>query len=168
MYCEKTTHISKDCIKVTTTTKRKRYLTDRKLCFNCTGVKHHAAECKSNTTCQICQEKHHTSVCSKFKHHLLTTAEKYAPVVYPVVVVNVEGMRCRALLDTGAGNSYASAALLSILTKCDYQRETRRVEMMLGTVTREMKLCTINVQSVGSDFNINVDVTKVEKHEVTT
>mgnify|MGYP002803810795 FL=1 len=81
-------------------------------------------------------------------------------------MVNVEGVRCRALLNTGAGSSYASAALLNLLAKRDYRRETRRVEMMLGTVTREMELCTINVLSVESDLNINVDVTKVEKHEL--
>ena len=166
VYCNETTHSSKDCTKVATTTERKKYLTDRKLCFNCTGVKHRAAECKSNTTCQICQEKHHTSICPKSKHHLLTTAEKHAPVVYPIVIVNVEGVKCRALLDTGAGNSYASAALLNLLAKRECRKETRRVEMMLGTVTREMELSTINVQSVESDFNINVDVTKVENHEL--
>ena len=36
-------------------------------------------------------------------------------VTYPVVVVNVEGIKCRALLDTGAGSSYASSALLERL-----------------------------------------------------
>ena len=33
-------------------------------------------------------------------------------MIYPVVVVEVEGIKCRVLLDTGAGSSYASAALL--------------------------------------------------------
>ena len=33
------------------------------------------------------------------------------PVVYPVVVVEVAEIKCRALLDSGAGSSYASAAL---------------------------------------------------------
>ena len=33
-------------------------------------------------------------------------------VVYPVVVVEVAGVKCRALRDCGAGSSYASAALL--------------------------------------------------------
>lgn len=35
-----------------------------------------------------------------------------ARVTYPVVVVEVEGIKFRALLDTDAGSSYASAALL--------------------------------------------------------
>ena len=35
------------------------------------------------------------------------------PVVFPIVVVEVAGVRCRALLDSGAGSSYPSAALLT-------------------------------------------------------
>ena len=37
------------------------------------------------------------------------------PVVYPVVVVEVAGIRCRALLDSGAGSSYGSAFLFNLL-----------------------------------------------------
>ena len=33
-------------------------------------------------------------------------------VIHPVVVVKVNNIMCRALLDTGAGSSYASDALL--------------------------------------------------------
>ena len=44
---------------------------------------------------------------------MTATAENDNAVIYPVVVVKVEGVKCRALLDTGAGSSYASAALLN-------------------------------------------------------
>ena len=36
-------------------------------------------------------------------------------MVYLVVVVEVDGIRCSALLDMGAGSSYTSAALISKL-----------------------------------------------------
>ena len=36
-------------------------------------------------------------------------------VIYPVVVVDVNGVKCRALLDTGVGSSYASSAILDHL-----------------------------------------------------
>ena len=38
-------------------------------------------------------------------------------VIYPVVVVLVDGIKVRALLDTGSGSSYASAALIDRLSK---------------------------------------------------
>ena len=44
-------------------------------------------------------------------------------VIYPVVIVEVQGVKCRALLDTGAGSSYASAALIDHLKIRPHQRE---------------------------------------------
>ena len=38
-----------------------------------------------------------------------------SPVIYPVVVVEVQEVKCRALLDTDAGSSNASAALIDSL-----------------------------------------------------
>ena len=88
---------------------RKKTLSEKKLCFNCTGKEHTASECKSKILYQICQRKHHTSICDK-NSQMMMAAESL--VIYPVVVVKVNNIMCRALLDTDAGSSYSSAALL--------------------------------------------------------
>ena len=49
-------------------------------------------------------------------------------VTYPLVVVEVCVIRCRALPDTGAGSSYASAALLDRLGKQLVRKEFRNIE----------------------------------------
>ena len=59
-------------------------------------------------TCQICNRKHHTSA---MPLHCLSPQE-FHQFMYPVVIVEVCGIKCRALLDTGAGSSYVFAALL--------------------------------------------------------
>lgn len=59
-------------------------------------------------TCQICNRKHHTSA---MPLHCLSPQE-FHQFMYPVVIVEVQGIKCRALLDTGAGSSYVFAALL--------------------------------------------------------
>lgn len=165
VYCDQAEHSSKDCSRVTTVDERKRLLAQRKLCFNCTGAKHRASECKSNLTCKKCNLKHHTSICNK--QNLLTAAgNSEGSLVYPVVVVEVEGLKCRALLDTGAGGSYASAALINRLPKRNSHKEVRHVEMMLGSVTKEMEMSTIKVEALDGKFNINVNVTKVDKGEL--
>ena len=69
--------------------------------------------------CQKCNQKHHTSTSNKEPQRLLTATES-SPLVYTVVVVDVEGMKSRALLDTGAGSSYASAARLDIHFSCTF------------------------------------------------
>ena len=40
------------------------------------------------------------------------------------------------------------------------------MEMMLGTVTREMEISTIKVKALDGKFEMKVDVTKVDKHEL--
>ena len=97
VYCEDSNHSSKDCSKVSTVSARKKLLAERKLCFNCTGIKHRASDCKSNTNCQNCNKKHHTSICTRDQPLLTATGTSYEPLVYPVVIVNVEGVKYRAL-----------------------------------------------------------------------
>jgi hypothetical protein len=89
-------------------------------------------------------------------------------IVYPVVIVDVEGVKCRALLNTGADSSYTSAALLDKLPKRESKRETQKVEMMLGTTTREMELQTINVKANSGQFSMAVEVTKGNLFRLTT
>ena len=62
----------------------------------------------------MCNRKHHNSICDKLSNQLML-AKGGGQVVYLVVVVEVDGIRCSALLDMGAGSSYTSAALISKL-----------------------------------------------------
>ena len=94
-------HISNDCPRATTLDERKKLLAQKKLCFNCTGSRHRAAECKSSSTCQNCKLKHHTSIRNKQNLYLTATENNEGGLVYHVVLVKVEGVKCRALLDTG-------------------------------------------------------------------
>ena len=66
-------------------------------------------------------------------------------VTYPVVVVEVNGIRCRALLDTGAGSSYASAALIERL-----HIRPRRKEQ--GTAHLSKNMCA---KHLGIEFRTN-------------
>ena len=89
-----------------------------------------------------------------------------ARVTYPVVVVKVEGVKCRAMLDTGAGSSYASAALLNRISTTKRIKEVRKIEMLLGTSTREVELVTIEIRDVNRKFAMPVEVTMVDKWEL--
>ena len=158
VYCEDNTHKSVDCTKVISVEDRKKILARKGLCFNCTGPQHQAANCKSRSTCRKCNRKHHTSVCSEHTSEISDKNPKKGRLlsVYPVVVVVVEGKKCRALLDTGAGSSYASAALLDKLPKHKSRQEVKKIDMMLGTTTRRMELQTVNVMSTSGQFEMAV------------
>ena len=164
VYCENATHKSVDCTEVVTADNRKKILVKKGRCFNCTGSQHQAASCKSKSRCRKCKRKH-TSICDghpSTDQFLTAQPQCNNTVVYPVVIIDVEGVNCRALLDTGAGNSYASAALLDKLSKRESKRETKKIEMMLGTTTREMEQQTINVKGTSGQFSMPVQVTRLQ------
>ena len=166
-YCESGDHVSSACTRVTILDERKKFLAQKGMCFNSTGTKHYAAICRSRTRCQKCGKKHHTSICAQGDQLLTATATgNKQRVVYPIVKVNVERVMCRALLDTGAGSSYASAVLLDSIPKHTRTREVRRIEMMLGSTTRQVELSSITVRAVAGSTEIKFDVTKVDRKEL--
>lgn len=167
VYCESQDHRSVDCKTVASLDDRKRMLSNKRLCFNCTGGKHRAEDCKSRSMCQICKRRHHTSICNSVSNQLMTATSTQRPtVIYPVVVVEVMGVKCRALLDTGAGSSYASAALLDHIKIRPHQREVRQIEMMMGVVTKPVEIFKVQISSLQSDFILETDVTKVNKAQL--
>ena len=96
---------------------------------------------------------------------LIATGIPVVHVIYPVVPVQVEGIKCRALLDSGAGRSYTSAKLLDRLSSHRIKKEVRKIEMMLGA-TREVELLTIDISATDGKFCLTVEVTKVNKGEL--
>ena len=117
MCCEKPDHRSSDCKTAKTVTEPIKILSDKKLCFNCTGAKYRTAEFRSAKTCLKCKNKHHTSICDKLADSkselMLVTTE--ANVAYPVAIIKINGVKCRALLDTGSGRSSMSESFIDLL-----------------------------------------------------
>ena len=80
-------------------------------------------------------------------------------MTYPVVVVvEVEGIKCCALLDAGAGSSHASAFLLDCISSIKHKKEIRRIEMLLRASTREVELAIVTISDVNRKFSMPVEV----------
>ncbi len=84
-------------------------------------------------------------------------------VTFPVVVVEVNSVRCRALLDTGASSSYASAALLDRVNSRPLRKTVRQIEMMVATTRNKIEVHKINVKSLSGGFQLETEVTKVNR-----
>ncbi|XP_074629800.1 uncharacterized protein LOC141887949 [Acropora palmata] len=167
VYCDKTGHFSANCPKVVSVGDRKKILSQKQLCFNCTGDRHRAESCRSRG-CHNCQRKHHTSICDQTNNanvgRFLTAQDKGSgKVIYPVVVVEVNGIKCRALLDTGAGSSYASSAILDHLRIRPLREEFKRIEMMLGSVNKAIGVYGVTIDSLDGNFRLETEVTKVDR-----
>ncbi len=87
-------------------------------------------------------------------------------VCYPVVVVEVNGIRCRELFDTGAGSSYASSALINEIKIKPEKVERRRIEMMIGSVTKTIEMYRICVKNLAGDFSLQMQVSKVDREKL--
>ena len=89
-------------------------------------------------------------------------------VILPIVLVEIDGIKTHALLDTGAGSSYASSKLINALGKKPKEVKTKRIEMMLGSSTTRVEIYAANLKSVDGKFGVDVELSKVEKSELVT
>ena len=156
MYCNnKKDHKSTNCKTVAKFEDRKRLLSEKKLCFNCTRVKHRAADCRNKKTCQTCKNECHPSISSQLNSMMVATE---GSIIYHIMVVKVNNILCRALLDTGAGSSYAFSALLGKLNLCQVRRETKRTEMMMHLTTRKIDVFEIEINDASENFSFKAEV----------
>ena len=165
VYCESQGHRSVECDKVVSVSDRRKVLSNKHLCFNCTGEKHRASDCRSRIQCYHCKRRHHTSICDKLADNpKLLCQPSSKNVVYPVVVVKVEGVKCRALLDTGSGSSFASSTLLNTIGKKALRQEFKSIEMMLQTATRKIDVYEVEITDIEEKVKLSCELNRIEKN----
>ena len=89
-------------------------------------------------------------------------------VVYPIILVEIDGIKTHALLDTGAGSSYASSKLINLLNKRPKETLTKRIDMMLGSSTTNVEVYSATLGAVNGSFDMNIELTKVHKPQLLT
>ena len=89
-------------------------------------------------------------------------------VVYPIILVEIDGIKTHALLDTGAGSSYASNKLINLLKKRPKETLTKRTDMMLGSSTTNVQIYSATLGAVNGSFDMNIELTKVHKPQLLT
>ena len=92
---------------------------------------------------------------------MLTTS--MGSVTYPLIVIKVEGVICRALIDSGSGSSYVSAVLASKINKKTKQKEPKKTEMMFHTTTKWVEIFDVTIQNIEGNFELKTQLNKVEK-----
>ena len=69
VYCDQPNYSLTNCDNVTSVSERRKLLTQKQLCFNCTGLNHRAEECHCVTKCSHCQRRHHSLICENISVH---------------------------------------------------------------------------------------------------
>lgn len=57
---------------------------------------------------------------------------------FPAVVIKIKGVTCRALIDSGAGSTYASSMLIDTHKLKPSETKVQRVDMLISTRTAHM------------------------------
>lgn len=89
-------------------------------------------------------------------------------VAYPIITVQVNGGKWRALLDTGAGSSHASSTILDCLRLRPVRQEFKRIEMMFGASNKAISIYGLQIGDVDKKFSLDAEVTKVDRKELLT
>ncbi len=97
---------------------------------------------------------------------LLISTEQNTEGIFPVVQIQVDGVDCRALIDSGAGSSYALAKLINLLKKKPVDITKKRVNMLTGSQVAHLGRYTTSVSSVSGDFKMDVNLVKINKEEL--
>ena len=174
VYCGED-HKAAECTKVTDVSGRRQILLNKRLCFNCTTGNHRVAYCPSKSTCQQCHKRHHTSICDTPRQEtnqptptrgIALTTNQIGEGLFPVIVIEVNGIKCRALIDSGAGSSYVSAKLIELLRLKPAEVQTKTIDMLMSSKVARLEVYDLELQSVNHQFSLSVKATKVNKTEL--
>ena len=85
--------------------------------------------------------------------------------IFPVVVVRVNGVMCRAI-DSGAAGSYASANLITMIDEKPCETKLQRTDMLMGSKTARIEYYDTEISALDGSYKTNVKLAKVEKPEL--
>jgi len=94
------------------------------------------------------------------------TTNQVGEGLFPVIVIEVNGIKCRALIDSGAGSSYVSAKLIELLRLKPADVQTKTIDMLMSSKVARLEVYDLELQSVNHQFSLSVKATKVNKTEL--
>ena len=100
-------------------------------------------------------------MCDKTTTTLTTTSSR--SVTYPVFLLEIEEVKWRNLIDTGAGASYASSTLINHINKKPIRTERKKIETLMSINTRKVKIYYVNIQDINCEFNYETELNHLEK-----
>lgn len=118
VYCNCVTHRSWECDSVTSPAERRQILQSKRLCFICSGMQHSVSQCRGHVSCTYSKKKALLVHLRLFDNSWMPNNKQWwsglncNPIrrenVSSIVLVKVNGLIRRALLDTLATASHAS------------------------------------------------------------
>lgn len=90
-------------------------------------------------------------------------------VCHPVVIVKVNNIMCRALLDTGSSSSYISSYQVELLNIEPAETVPRSLKTIVGLVTNNnVEIYDVDISDTNKKTVLPVSVTKIDRREILT
>ena len=89
-------------------------------------------------------------------------------VTYPVAIVKVNGVKFRALLDTGSGTSYISESFIDLLKINPVRKEYKTIETLTNSTTKKLKIYNLKVENLDENFSFQTELNKLEREVLIT
>ena len=90
-----------------------------------------------------------------------------ANVTYPVAIIKVNGVKCRALLDTGSGSSYISESFIDLKIN-PVRKEYKTIETLTNSTTKKLKIYNLKVENLDENFSFQTELNKLEREVLIT
>ena len=97
---------------------------------------------------------------------MLVTTE--TNVTYPVAIIKVNGVKCRALLDTGSGSSYISESFIDLLKINPVRNEYKTIETLTNSTTKNLKIYNFKDENLDEKFSFRTELNKSEREVLIT
>ena len=81
-------------------------------------------------------------------------------VTYPVAIIKVNGVKFRALLDTGSGTSYISESFIDLLKINPVRKEYKTIETLTNSTTKKPKIYNLKVENLDENFTFQTELNK--------
>ena len=78
-------------------------------------------------------------------------------------MIEVEGVKCRSLINTGAGSSNVSSKLIIRLNKKIIRQESKHNETLMHSVAQKTAIYELQIRDANHDFTLKIGSNKVEK-----
>ena len=83
-----------------------------------------------------------------------------------MVLVKVNEITVRTLIDSGAGSWYTSAKLIDMLHLKPHEVKTKRVDLLMGSCVESFETYEIAMTSIDNKYQMDVKLTKVHKDKL--
>ena len=85
--------------------------------------------------------------------------------MYPVTIIKVNDIKCRALVDTAYGSSYASEAIIDLLKINLIWKEYKTIEKLTNATTKNLEIYSAKIQDLKNKFTFTTKLNKLKREK---